>query len=458
MPVNLRVEPCQLEVSDDQNLPLATLQTIYPGAIGLTYRLDDGSKCSVPFDGKAFTAPKGGWASAADFYSVSLGGCVNGGQNSFFESYQNACKQLERTVQTIHRLMSQSSNDDAILDVYREEKLSPKLFMQNGKSNNIRERHGSFRSQVAMLKSSHESNNNRLDLWLPHKNSDELEQQFAELSSILVGKNAIIESQRKQLQTERIAEEELEKKNEKLKSEIDEWKQKYQALNEELRLMQEMSSKQEFMGNRVKMLNSELETLRNTNNQKIEEMQTSLVTVQDDLKNLNERHENLQVEYEQLVVEVNEKTSKINELRQRTNHLELELNDHKKQYAEQSKCSHDLEERLCRENIGLAEWSKKLELENKQQQVSLDNLQVETKQKLSTMNSEFKSKVDQLQDDYEQKCKETADLHNLIESLNKHLTQISHKYSELDDAYKTLRKTSESLYFKEHRRANSPLM
>jgi prefoldin subunit 5 len=66
--------------------------------------------------------------------------------------------------------------------------------------------------------------------------------------------------------------------------------------------------------------------------------------------------------------------------------------------------------------------------------------------------------MDQLQEDYDEKCKETANLNNLIEQLNRHLTQISTKYTELDEAYKTLRKTSETLYYKEHRRANSPLM
>ena len=81
--------------------------------------------------------------------------------------------------------------------------------MLNGKSN-VKERRGSFRSQVATFKSN-ENNNNRVDLWLPRKNCDELERQFAELSSILVGKNAIIESQRLQLQTERNANEEMEK-------------------------------------------------------------------------------------------------------------------------------------------------------------------------------------------------------------------------------------------------------
>lgn len=66
--------------------------------------------------------------------------------------------------------------------------------------------------------------------------------------------------------------------------------------------------------------------------------------------------------------------------------------------------------------------------------------------------------MDQLHEDYDEKCKESANLNSLIESLNKHLTQISHKYNELDDAYKTLRKASQNLYYKEHQRAHSPLM
>jgi chromosome segregation ATPase len=113
----------------------------------------------------------------------------------------------------------------------------------------VRERHGSFRNQYATLKSS--NGDNRIDLWMPRKNSDELERQFSELSSILVGKNAIIESQRRQLQTERTVNEELEKSSEQARSELEEWKQRCQALERELNLIREMGTKQEFMGNKV---------------------------------------------------------------------------------------------------------------------------------------------------------------------------------------------------------------
>jgi hypothetical protein len=41
------------------------------------------------------------------------------------------------------------------------------------------------------------------------------------------------------------------RKNGQLQAELDEWKQKCQALNEELRLIREMSTKQDYMGNKV---------------------------------------------------------------------------------------------------------------------------------------------------------------------------------------------------------------
>jgi chromosome segregation ATPase len=69
------------------------------------------------------------------------------------------------------------------------------------------------------------------------------------------------------------------------------------------------------------------------------------------------RHENLQSEHNKLIAEVDAKKSQLEELQRQTKKLETDLAEHQNQYAEQSKCSHDLEERLCRENIGLAEWS-----------------------------------------------------------------------------------------------------
>jgi len=383
---------------------------------------------------------------------------ILGGRNCFpFDSYENASKQLEKTVHTIQKLMSTNSinSDDSILDVYQEEKISKPHHLQNGKSN-VRERKGSFRSQVATFKS-HENNNNRVDLWLPRKNCDEWERQFAELSSILVGKNAIIDSQRCQLQTERNANENMEKENENLKSEIGEWKQKYSALDQELRLIREMGNKQEYMGNKVKALNAELDNLRNSYNNKIEEMQNSLLIVQNDLKSLNQRHENLQSEYDKLVEECNQKNLQLEELQKQSKRLETELADHKQQFEEKSRCSQALEERLCKENIGLAEWSKKLEMENKQQQNSLDTINSETEHKISSLSNEFQTKLNTLESQYEEKCKESANLNGLIENLNRHLTKITVKYNELDEAYKDMRKNSD-LYIRDNRRAGSPLM
>lgn len=108
---------------------------------------------------------------------------------------------------------------------------------------------------------------------------------------------------------------------------------------------------------------------------------------------MNFRHEILRTEHDQLIDEVEKKKQRLDDLQRQTKKLETELSEHQKQYEEQSKCSHDLEERLCKENIGLAEWSKKLELENKQQQAALNQIQLDMEQKIATLNQEFDAKV-----------------------------------------------------------------
>lgn len=60
-----------------------------------------------------------------------------------------------------------------------------------------------------------------------------------------------------------------------------------------------------------------------------------------------------------------------------------------------------------------------------------------------------------MDEEYNQKCDESRNLNNLTESLHLHLTQITKKYKELDEAYKELQ-NKQNLY--NTKRANSPLM
>lgn len=77
--------------------------------------------------------------------------------------------------------------------------------------------------------------------------------------------------------------------NGQLKAEVEDWKKRVQALDKELQLIKGIGTKQEYMGNKIEMLNSELEGIKNTNNQTIEEMQNVLYTVQEDLRILQEQ-------------------------------------------------------------------------------------------------------------------------------------------------------------------------
>ena len=56
------------------------------------------------------------------------------------------------------------------------------------RARHTRELADAFKRRVVTLQSSIESNKNRLDLWLPRKNSNEIERQFAELSAVVSGK------------------------------------------------------------------------------------------------------------------------------------------------------------------------------------------------------------------------------------------------------------------------------
>lgn len=72
MLVRVEVEPCELELSNDRLLPLATLQAAFPGCTGLSYKAEDGSKRALSFDGQAFHPPQQGWEQVKQF-TVGLG-------------------------------------------------------------------------------------------------------------------------------------------------------------------------------------------------------------------------------------------------------------------------------------------------------------------------------------------------------------------------------------------------
>jgi hypothetical protein len=68
------------------------------------------------------------------------------------------------------------------------------------------------------------------------------------------------------------------------------------------------------------------------------------------------RHNQLKNAHETLLADVEEKDFELQQLNLQLEKLKNELVEHENQYAEQSKCSHELEARLCKENIALAEW------------------------------------------------------------------------------------------------------
>ncbi|KAI6194042.1 hypothetical protein M3Y96_01083000 [Aphelenchoides besseyi] len=407
MSIKVFVESRELEVkSNTDPILLTSLQSAFPGAIQLSLRdSKTNTKRVLPFDGKAFHPPSDGWTTSEE-YEVTLGG-----RNSFpFDSYENASKQLEQTVRTIQSLMAQ--NEGYITNELNNVQLTPP---------SPRERRGSFRNRVAIFKNVQDPTNH-VDLWLPRRGADELEKQFAELSAVVAGKNAIIENQRKQIQNEKTANEQLERLNSSIKAEAEEWQLKWQSLNTELRLLREMSCNQECAG--YKLLNAELENVKNSSNTKIQQIQDSLFGVQNEMKEISEKYERLRQDYDQLIEECRDKDKELEDLRTRFTKLTTEFSEHRDQSAKQAESNFEFQQRLCKENSALAEWSKKLELENKEHDAELERVR-----------HDFEVQHSQLQQSYEDKCQQSANMHQLIESLNKNLIDLSRKYEDLRDSF-----------------------
>jgi hypothetical protein len=91
MLITLRVESSsRLEVADEhQSIPLASIQSMYPGAVGLYQQTSDNNKCFVQFDGKSFVAPKDGWSPTESYcINVNLGRCFQKNMWMFLQHFE----------------------------------------------------------------------------------------------------------------------------------------------------------------------------------------------------------------------------------------------------------------------------------------------------------------------------------------------------------------------------------
>ncbi|CAD5217990.1 unnamed protein product [Bursaphelenchus xylophilus] len=407
MYIRLEVEPCDLELTDNQVLPLTSLQSAFPGAVGVSYKTLKGAKRALRFDGVAFHPPAEGWQET-DAFQVQLSG-----KSSFpFDSYENASKQFEKAVTTVQKLMDQNYNDMTYI--------APPSPPSPG-SVSPRERLRAFRRKVADYRVSNDDLTTGFEL-----PKSELEKQFSELSAILVGKDAIIEALRKRVDT---VNQELHGQgdHEDCKKEVKKWKDQVESLEDELKLFREMASKQENMTNKVKSLTNELEELRNTSNAKLQSVHVEFERVCQELKEFQQQHDLLLQEHSRTTAQLHETEKKLDELRHLHDEVKARFEESEKSYAEQIRAANELRERMCNENVRLIKQINEMESET-------ENLRQE-KELQSTQRTDsytnLKEKYSALVEEHEEKIQESASLNQLIENLNRHLTDITVKYKDL---------------------------
>ncbi|KAI6226185.1 MIF4G domain-containing protein [Aphelenchoides fujianensis] len=193
------------------------------------------------------------------------------------------------------------------------------------------------------------------------------------------------------------------------------------------------------IGHKIKLLTVELENVRNSSNTKIQQLHETLVEVQRELKTTAEKYEKLRADYERLAEENRKKEHEVGELRAQLDAVRSELAEHREQAARQAEASHELQERLCKENIALAEWSKKLEMENKEHERELEGVRSDFEKRIQSMSDDFELQHNQLQQKHDEKCEQTAAMHQLVDGLNKKLVETSQKYKDLEQSVVKLR-------------------
>ncbi|CAD5212915.1 unnamed protein product [Bursaphelenchus okinawaensis] len=407
MYIRVEVEPCDLELSANQLLPLTSLQSAFPGAVGISYKTLKGVKRALRFDGISFHAPEDGWQEA-DEYTVQLSG-----KNSFpFDSYENASKQFERAVNMVQKLIEQGYGDMSYL--------APSSPPSPG-SASPRERLKAFRRKIADYRVSNDDLTAGFD-----SPKTELEKQFSELSAILVGKDAIIDTLRKRLDT---VNQELngQEDHEHCRGEIQKWRHQVETLEDELKLFREMASKQENVTNKVKSLTNELEELRNTSNTKIQSIHTEYERVCREMREFQRQHELLLEEHSRTTAQLHETEQQLYDMKHLLDDVRQRFEESEQSYAEQIRTATELQERMCNENVKLLKRIN--EMENETQ--GLKKVTELQSTQRSNSYSNLKEKYTALMEEHEEKINETASLNQLIENLNRHLTDITVKYKDL---------------------------
>ncbi|CAI5440829.1 unnamed protein product [Caenorhabditis angaria] len=264
MSKNLRigVESVDVEIDDDSGILWTSLQTAFPGCSGMYYYQDrtqpNPVKKSVKFDGSKFRAPSGTTWQDFDFYVTLSQRChsAGGGAHQNGQTYSEATKQFEKSVQAVQKMMVASGMK---IDLSHLQLKKPRRQIASTNSST----------------SSEESTNTlqNIQTRLENKADDltQLEQHFLDLARISTAKDEIIQANRAKIA-------EISRDSQGIAERLREFEAKCAAQEEELAILRglggEFGATKEDLAELVKQ-RAELETA-------VTELQLKLMQTQEE--------------------------------------------------------------------------------------------------------------------------------------------------------------------------------
>ncbi|KJH47441.1 hypothetical protein DICVIV_06472 [Dictyocaulus viviparus] len=289
------VEAADIELDDDGSLLWATLQTAFPGCSGMYYRDGDvDCRTAVKFDGQRFFPPGGAWNDRRYYVTLSQS-CHTSGRH--FSTYENASKQFERSVAAVQKMFENNLFEFPYHTRRRNVKSSTETYANCKVNTDMGERPNVIQDRDQQLQIS-----SALKI-------SPIEQQFSDLAKIISAKDVIIDQQRGELRKISESLQNAEKEIKKYQDQCGELEARIRAMEDELRMLQVMSTEQNYLGGKVTELTSSLLCKDAELSKTREELETQNNLLSHELREVREKCSSLALEYEK----VTEKCAELSE-------------------------------------------------------------------------------------------------------------------------------------------------
>ncbi|KAJ1348297.1 hypothetical protein KIN20_003566 [Parelaphostrongylus tenuis] len=474
------VEAVDVELEDDDGLLWTTLQAAFPGCSGMYYRSSEADcRSAVKFDGKRFLPPGGAWNDRR--YYVTLGQRCHAFSQPF-GSYENASKQFERSVTAVQKMLGSSLFELPRITSTRKRdaQASPDKSAQ-------------CKAKTEAVDSLKSIQNGEQQSPISDQKLSPIEQQFADLAKISTGKDVIIEQQRGEIRKTNDSLQKAEKEIKKYQDQCGELEARLHAMDEELNLLRTMSNEQNYLGDKVAELTSNLRDKDAELTRIREESEVQNCRLREELREAREKSLSMAHKYDKVTencAEISEQlqmaiisrdllTNELASLRPLANAIDINNADgvmaylnakdsarrHQAEAARAKAVAHevqcrfdelnDLQTTVIQENTRLLQRNAELEQHSSNFESELQKLDEKWKMRLQKEKHEWEEARKELEAECGSMKKQLVDLQDVLAAVTRDATESSRRAAELQKSREELKQHLEDLAYKAQLRAEN---